>query len=335
MIKRKVQTVKLKVKTKSLKRRVLYFSFAPCALNFALCALSFTLLYGCQDQKLYRDKRVMMGSFVEVVSDHPQAAGIVFSEIQRVEDALSRYKPESEVSLLNKNSQVRAGSDMFFVIGKAKEFWLASEGAFDITVAPLLELWGFSDRNYRFPADEQIKKTLALVGANKIIFLESDNVIKFSLPEMKIDLGAIAAGYAVDCGVKALRQAGIKNCLINAGGEIYCLGTKFKKPWTVAVRHPRLEGRFSRSLRLSNQAVSTSGDYENYFMNNKRRYAHILDPRTGYPADSGVASATVIAPDCLTADALATAIFVLGKEKGLALVKRFAGVEAEIIESKD
>jgi len=321
---------------------------------------SIVLLFGCQNQKLYKDTQLMLGTFVEVISPHRQAPGIVFAEIKRIENLLSKYNPESEVSKLNKLGNLKVSPETFYIIKKSKEFWQVSDGAFDITVAPLVDLWGFTDKKYYLPKEEEIKNILNLIGSNKIILKELENVIKFSVSGMKIDLGAIAKGYAVDCAVKKLKENNIKSCLINAGGQIYALGDKFGLTWKIAVRNPRGKDVIDY-LALKDKAVSTSGDYEQYFMvqesikhfpiplqkspkviaegdflvKGKKRYAHIFNPKTGYPADSGVISITVIAQDGITCDALSTAIFVLGKEKGQELAQKFPGVEVRIIEEKN
>ncbi|MBU3958342.1 MAG: FAD:protein FMN transferase [Candidatus Omnitrophica bacterium] len=328
MIQRRVQSEKRRVKTQSLKFYVLSF-------GFALCALSFTLLVGCQNQQLYKDSRIVMGTFVEVSSPDKEAAKVAFTEIKRIEGLLSKYREDSEVVRLNKRGELKVGPDTLYILQKAEEFWQLSDGAFDITVGPLMDLWGFTDKKYYLPRDEEIKEALNLVGFDKIIFNNAENVVKFSVQGMKIDLGAVAKGYAIDCAVKKLKEKGIKDCLINAGGDIYALGDIKGKSWKVAVKDPR-HAAFLQRLELKNKAVATSGDYEQFFIQGNRRYAHIFNPKTGYPLDSGVVSVTVIAPDCLTADALATSIFVLGKEKGSTLVeKRFPDVRVKIIESKD
>ena len=320
-----------------------------------------TVLCGCQSKTLYRDSQVMMGTFVEVISPYKDAPNIAFAEIKRVENLLSKYKEDSEIGKLNKLGKLKASPDTFYVLRKAGEFWQISDGAFDITVGPLMDLWGFTDKKYHLsspcaqeldlPKKEEIEQTLSIVGFDKIIFNIDGNVVEFKVLGMKIDLGGIAKGYAVDCAVRKLKEHGIKSCLINAGGDIYCLGDKprssfnpilyfkegrgkFGRPWKVAVKAPRNKV-FWDYLKLKDKAVATSGDYAQYFVNKHKRYAHIFNPKTGYPSDSGVISVTVIAPDCLTADALATSIFVLGKDKGLKLAKRFKDVTAEIIEERD
>jgi thiamine biosynthesis lipoprotein len=301
---------------------------------FAICTLPFGILCGCQHQHLYKESRIAMGTFVEVASADERAAKIVFNEIARVESLLSKYNPDSEIFRLNKSGQVKASPETFFIIQKSLEFWKVSEGAFDITVGPLLDLWGFTQKQYMVPEDGKIKSMLGLIGSDKIILNIRDSMVKFKLYGMKIDLGAIAKGYAVDCALKKLKAAGIKSCLINAGGQIHCLGDKFGAPWNIAIKNPWQKG-FAGYLELKDRAVATSGGYEQYFTKASKRYGHIIDPKTGYPADAGIMSVTVIAPDGLTADALATAIFVLGKTKGEALAQKFPDVEVTIIEERD
>jgi len=318
MTERKVQSVKRKVKTQSLKFLVLSFSFT-------FFALSFTLLSGCQNKQLYKDNRVMMGTFVEVISPDKDAAGIVFGEMKRLENLLSKYNADSEISRLNKLGALRVSADTFYILQKSKQFWRLSDGAFDVTVGPLVDLWGFTDKKYHLPDKRDLRKDLILVGSDKMIFNLDDNVVKFKLSGMKVDLGAIAKGYAIDCAVKKLKEYGIKSCLINSGGQIYCLGDKFGKPWRVAIKSPRGK-EFIDYLELKDLSVATSGDYEQYFIKDNKRYCHILNPKTGFPANSNIASVTVVSPSALTADALATSIFVLGKDKGRELAKKFTGV---------
>ena len=301
-------------------------------VGIVLCSV--VVLCGCQNQRLYKESHIMMGTIIEVTSPYKEAAGIVFGELGRLENLFSKYKPESEVSQLNKKAKLKVSPETFYILKKSKEFWQLSSGAFDVTVAPLVDLWGFTNKNFTVPADEKIKNILNLIGSDKILLHNNENVIEFEFPGMKIDLGAIAKGYAVDCAVKKLKEKGINSCLINAGGQVYCLGKKFGLPWRVAIRAPRGRG-IAGYLELTNRSVATSGDYEQYFIKSNKRYAHIFNPKTGYPANSGVIAVTVIAPDGLTSDALSTAIFVLGKDKGERLAKRFKGVEVKIIEGNE
>lgn len=300
-------------------------------LTYALIA---TLIFGCRQGQLYKDNRVLLGTFVEVTSPDKRAPEIAFSEIKRIEGLLSKYKEESEIFRLNKTGSIKASPETFYVIKKAKQFWQESGGAFDITVGPLVDLWGFSQKKYSLPDDDAIKAALELIGSDKILLNEENYMIEFKLPGMKVDLGAIAKGYAVDCAVKKLKEAGIKSCLVNAGGQVYALGTKFGSPWNIALRNP-FKSAFKEYYRLTDKAVATSGGYEQYFVKNNLHYSHILDPAAGYPVETSIVSVSVVSEDGLTADAIATAIFVLGKEKSAELLNKYPGVTAKIYDGND
>ncbi len=294
--------------------------------------LSALFLSGCQESELYREKMVLMGTFVEVISPDTRAPAIVFNEIKRVESIFSKYKADSQVALLNHNGRIAPSKELFFVAEKARKFWEDSGGAFDVTIGPLMDAWGFTEKEYIRPPDAKISEALLKVGLDKVDI--KSNLIYFKVAGMKVDFGAIAKGYAVDRAVKELKNAGINSCLINAGGDIYCLGKKFGRPWRVAVNNPRRSG-YIEYLNIEDKAVVTSGDYENFFINNGKRFSHIFNPKTGYPADSGVVSVTVVADDCLTADALATSIFVLGRKEGLELAKKYNSGRVIIISKDD
>ena len=275
---------------------------------------------GCNQRPLYKDSQLMMGTIVEVISLDKRAADITFKEIKRIENLLSFYKDDSEISRLNKQGRLRVSPETLLVIKEAGKFWKATQGAFDVTVAPLVQLWGFYDKSYREPEDSEIKEILDSIGFDKVKI--DGNIIEFKARGMKIDLGAIAKGFAIDCAVKKLKLAGINSVLLNAGGDVYCLGDRLSQPWSIAIKAGRTQD-FAGYLKLKDKAVATSGNYEQYFLVDNVRYGHILNPKTGRPADSGVVSISVIADNCLTADALATSIFILGKEKGKELAKRF------------
>ncbi|MBM3243608.1 MAG: FAD:protein FMN transferase [Candidatus Omnitrophica bacterium] len=279
---------------------------------------------------LYTDKWIAMGTFVEIISPDKRASHIVLNELTRIEKLLSKYDRDSEIFQLNQKGRIKASPETFYITRRALEFYSLSNGVFDITIGPLSDLWGFTDKDYRVPSELKLKETLKLIGSDKIILREKDNVIQFKLPKMKVDLGAVAKGFAVDCAVKRLKELGIESCLINLGGQVYCLGKKLSKPWRVAVRDPRGKG-VSRYLRLTDKAVSTSAEYEQSFKAAAKEYGHIFDPKTGYPVQKELLSVTVVAPDSLTADFLSTTIFALGKDEGEALAKNFDGVEVIIV----
>ncbi len=304
------------------------------AIRYPLSALlCFGFLSGCQrSEPLYQETQVMMGTFVEVKSDNKSALNTAFNEIRRVENLLSKYKSGSDIYRLNESGSLRARPETIEIINKSKEFWLASGGMFDITVGPLMDIWGFTEHSHRQPPEQEILDTLNKVGFEKININSVDNLVEFKVSGMKIDLGAIAKGYAVDCAVNKVKQAGVKNCLVNAGGEIYCLGNNAGKPWVVGVQSPDKKG-ICEKLEFENKAVATSGVYEQFFEKKGKKYTHFMNPKTGWPVDSPAVSVTIIADDCLTADALATVISLLGKEKGIRLLaEKYPAVKAEIIE---
>ena len=283
--------------------------------------------------RLYHDNRIFMGTFWEVLSPDKKAGAIVFSEVSRIEQLLSKYIESSEISRLNRLGRLKVSPDIFYIIKSSKEFWQMTGGAFDITIGPLVDLWGFKNREYAVPPDRKIKSALKLIGSDKIILREEDHIVEFKLPGMKIDLGGIAKGYALDRAVQKLKENKINSCLINAGGQVYALGENSGRAWKIGIKNPRAAD-FSGNLEIKNQSVSTSGDYEQFFSRGGKRYSHILDPRTGYPASSGVISATVVAPSGINADALSTSAFILGRQGTDELAKRFPGVRFYIQESE-
>lgn len=289
------------------------------------------LLAACSGGKMHKDTQLLMGTFVEVISPDGRSAKIVFDEFKRVEDLISKYKETSEVSSLNKNGKIVASEEFFYIIKRSKSFYKASNGAFDITVGPLMNAWGFTDKNYRLPRKQELKKIKPLIGSDKIILDESLKTIEFQEPGMKIDLGGIGKGYAIDCAVNKLKLNGVDSCLINAGGQVYCLGNKFGNPWKVAVKQPRSNG-LTHKIELVDSGASTSGDYQQFFVSSGKRFSHIMDPRTLEPECSGVVSVTVIGKEATVCDALSTSILVLGKDKGQVLADKFPDYKVIIIE---
>jgi FAD:protein FMN transferase len=314
-----------------IRRYLVAFLIAGWSLTLIYSFLRFPSKYLPQANRLYRDNRVLMGTFWEVTSPNKQAATIVFSEAGRIEQLLSKYLPSSEVSRLNLSGKLKVSPDTFYIIKKSLEFCALTQGAFDITVGPLVDLWGFTDRKFQVPEAAKIRQTLELVGYDKIILHENNNVVEFRLPGVKIDLGGIAKGYALDCAVRKLKAKHIYSCLINAGGQVYCLGDRFGQSWKIGIQGPR-KPEIAGTLELKNKSASTSGDYQQYFEAGGKRYCHIIDPRTGSPAESGITSVTVIADSGLEADALSTAVFVLGKQKAKVLSAGRSNLEIKITE---
>jgi thiamine biosynthesis lipoprotein ApbE len=247
---------------------------------------------------------------------------------------MSAYKQDSEISEINRQAGKNAVSvspQTFFVVKSAIHYSEISDGAFDITILPLVRSWGFFRKQGRIPPQEEINQNRALVNY-KLIKLDSENNrIKLLKDGMMLDLGGIAKGYAVDQAIEKLRAAKLKNALVNLSGNMYAMGhPKDKDAWRIGIRHPREKESLLGFLKLQEEAISTSGDYEKFFIHDGKKYSHIINPHTGYPV-SGIASVTIIAKTAMEADALSTAVFVLGAEKGLQLIEAIDGVEGIIV----
>ncbi|MDD5005820.1 MAG: FAD:protein FMN transferase [Candidatus Omnitrophica bacterium] len=298
---------------------------------FGLVALS---IIGCSQRKMYSGKRFLMGTIVEVVSPYPEAIGIAFKEIERVENIFSIYRKDSPVAHLNKTGFLNTNFEITLLVEKSKRFYELTGGQFDITVGTLTKIWKQAFQENRIPNKAEIKNALALVGLDKVYIDRTNNSIMFNVKGMQIDFGAIAKGYAVDCAVKELKIKGIDSAIVNVGGNLYCLGSKSGQSWQIGLQHPRTKNKLFTTLKLKDLAVATSGDYEQYMEINKKRYSHIINPKTGYPVDNNVMSVTVIAKDAMTADAVGTCVFLLGKEKGTAVFNNYPGVEKIIVITK-
>ncbi len=188
-----------------------------CFLFAAAGYILFIGIYGCAEKKLFRETRVALGTYVEVISLDKRAGEVVFKELSRIEALLSKYNPDSEVSRLNRSGSLKVSPETFKIIKRSVEISKATHGAFDITVGPLVDIWGFTEHKFRVPRQEEIKQALRLVGWEKLVLIEQESVIKFKFPGMKIDLGGIAKGYAIDCAVEKLKKAGISDCLMIVG----------------------------------------------------------------------------------------------------------------------
>jgi len=285
--------------------------------------------YPLKTKPLYRDNRLLMGTVWEVTSPKKEAARIVFAEAARIEQLLSKYIPSSEISQLNRLGKLKVSRETFYLIKKSQEFCRLAQGAFDISVAPLVDLWGFTNQQFQVPSEDKIHAVLELVGSDKIILHEKDNVVEFKTQGTQIDLGGITKGFALDCAVKKLKENNIDSCLINAGGQVYALGDKFGQNWKIAIRGAN-KSEIAGVLELKNKSASTSGNYEQFFLKNGKRYGHIIDPRTGYPAQTQITSVTVVAEQGLTADALSTSLFVLEKKEVKEILKKFPTVLVKI-----
>ncbi len=292
--------------------------------------LVLVLISSCTDQ-LVQKKESMMDTDVTIAASQKDAALIepAFDEIRRIDSLMSNFKNDSEVYLLNENHLLKDPDlELAYVMKRSVYYSEISGEAFDITVQPLLDLYtkSFSEKNMP-PTEEEIKETLNLVGYDKIMISEKN----ISLEDgMKITLGGIAKGYAVDKAAEMLIAKGVGSALINAGGDIRVVGSKDDSPFRVAIANPDDPSDYIAILDLKDVSVATSGNYERYFDPEKKAH-HIMDPKTGKSA-LGVISVTVIAKTAIDADALATAVFVMGPEKGIRLIESLDDTECLIID---
>ena len=290
---------------------------------------------------VYTETRFVLGpvaASIKVVTDDKVRAGQAiddaFAAITQANNLFSSYVAQSEVSQLNAagGKPCHVSAQTLAVLKRSVEVSELSGGAFDITAGPLIKLWKRSIKSGALPADAELAATRKLVGYKRLA-LDAEGPGARLEPGMSVDLGGIAKGFAVDRAVAALRAAGTRSGIVDAGGDGYAMGTRPDgTPWRVGIQNPRAVpgNRLPQVLLLTNQAYATSGDYEQYTEIDGVRYSHIIDPRIGRPARTA-ASVTVVAPDCTTTDALATAVSVLGPKDGIALVEKLKNVECLII----
>ena len=255
--------------------------------------------------KVYGSKRVVVLKKLE-------------DKINELDDMLSTGKETSEVSRLNRGGEAVLSPTMANLVKRSLDIYKKTDGLFDITIYPLMELWGFPTKNYRVPSEKEIEEKLKLVGSDKIDFNEETRKISFKNKGMEIDFGGIGKGYITDELVKILTDEKVESAIINLGGNVFCFR---KKPdgslWNIAIRDPNEPDKYMAAIRLEDSAVITSGGYERYFEENGIIYHHILDPRTGKPSESGLKSVSIISKDGTLADALSTSLFIMGEEKAI------------------
>lgn len=313
--------------------------------NIFLTALLSILLAlpGCSSSDSYKFSLLSLGTTVEVtiplkdisIAAAKKASAESKAKINDIDKTLSIFDKNSAVSIINNNPSkkvCKVNPDIYLLIRRCREYYVLTQGAFDITVEPLVEAWGFGPRKKKEINANIIKETLNYVGMDKVVLNDGDKTIHFKDPRVRMDFGAIADGYAADEVVKILKKHGIKSAIINMGGDLYCLGgNPLAKEWSIGIRNPDDKNKIIATLGIKNMAVATSGNYENFYIYGGKEYTHIIDPRTGYTIRNNLRSVTVLADDCTTADALATAIFVLGENRGLELVNKLSGINAILV----
>jgi len=305
-------------------------------LTFAVCLLWSAVATA----EWYTDEQAIMGTVIrtELWSDDPLTAAdairLVNEEMHRIDRLMSTYKPDSEISRINRDAAkkpVRISAELLDLVARGIEMSRLTDGAFDITYASVGQMYDF--RAGVRPDDEQIEAALPAIDYQLVELDIAERTVFFVRQGVRIDLGGIAKGYAVERGVSILRAQGIEHGLVSAGGDSRILGDRRGAPWIVGVRDPRNSHRVVARLPLVDEAISTSGDYERFFEEGGVRYHHIISPATGRSA-SEVRSVTVIGPDATMTDGLSTGVFVMGVQDGLRLIDSLDDFEAVIVDQQ-
>ena len=254
-------------------------------------------------------------------------------EVHRIDALMSAHKASSEVYMLNSSNGMTVSKEVFDIIKTAKDIWQKTDGAFDITLKPLSDMWNIKAENPKIPDNAEIENALLKTGFQYIELNEENFSVSFKKEGMQIDLGGIAKGYAADRAAFILKENGIENALIDLGGNVYAIGkNRNKKHWKIGLQTPwEKRGEYYEVVEAKDTAVVTSGAYERYFEKDGKIYHHILNPKTGYPQESEFQSVTVIHKNSALADALSTAIFVSGEKGALKAKAEFKDIKIIVV----
>ena len=295
----------------------------------ALTISAFVVIKNRTDSEYLTTEIYSMNTVIQINisgKDKKDATDAVTQEINFLNQKFDDFSPQSDVSKINDNAgknAVEVDNVTIEIISKALECYKETDGAFNISVAPLSKLWGFKGNELRVPLESEIKQTINLVNINDLI-IEGNKVMLRKTGEA-IDLGGIAKGYTLDKIKEILPKYNLKSAIINMGGNILTYGISNKGNWLIGIKNPREDGVVGKITIKGSKFISTSGDYEKYFIENGKRYCHIINPSTGLPSDK-IVSVTVVSDKGYLGDAFSTAFFVLGKEKSLELANK-SGVE--------
>jgi thiamine biosynthesis lipoprotein len=314
---------------------------SSCVIGLLILMLACTVLESARSMQRIEASRMSMASLYSIVAyaerpdDARRTLERALDEVDRIDRLMSHYREDSPLSRVNREAArgpVPIDRELFDFISLALKYAAESDGAFDVTVGPLMKAWGFFRGEGRFPTDAELTKARSATGLKHVTLNARDRTIRFDREGVEIDLGGIAKGYAVDRAVEILQRGGVQSALVSAGGStIYALGKPPDKPhWTVAIQDPINSLKVGFDMPLLNRALSISGVSEKFFELDGVRYSHIMDPRTGRPVQ-GVLSVIVQAPTGTAGDAIDNVLFVQGVERGRAFLRHHAGVDATFL----
>lgn len=295
--------------------------------------------------------RMVMGTFARIVAvaadrqTGQESVDAAFTQLVLVDELMSDYKPDSQLSIVNRQAYekaIKVDASVFEVLKKSVEYSKLTGGAFDITVGPLVDLYHDAAEANTVPTEKQIEQARAKVGYDKLILDANESTVRFLVAGMRLDLGGIAKGYAIDKAAEAMIEAGALGGMVDVGGDIRCFGNAAggKESWLIGLQDPNVEpDEFGSEepiivLKLNDNAIATSGDYRRFVLIGEKKFSHIIDTQTASGSDR-LTSVTIIAPQAIDADALATSVSVLGTAKGLSLIESIADTEAILIRQKE
>ncbi|NBG89599.1 FAD:protein FMN transferase [Isachenkonia alkalipeptolytica] len=307
--------------------------------------VSFLLLFGCseeEDYQLVQESRFALGTYNQVTVYAPSEEegqdimDAVFTRVNEIENLMSINVEDSDISKLNEKageSSVTVDPETFHLLDLGKEYKELTDGTFNIGIGTLIQLWDIGGDDQQVPEEAEIGSLLNHTDLNQLILNEDSYEARIEDPEMIVDLGGIAKGYAVDQAVQVIKNHGVEHAIVDFGGDVYVLGgNPDGNDWRIGISTPEIgESGVVGRLFSSDMSVVSSGDYERYFIENDQLYHHIIDPSTGHPTDNELSSVTVISDSALEGDILSTAMFVMGLEDGLDFVNDLEGVEAVLI----
>lgn len=282
------------------------------------------------------EEGMVFGTFYSVKYQHDRSLKKeIEAELQRVDDALSPFNKKSIITAVNNNKPTQLNDMFLYVFDLAKQISKDTDGAFDITVAPLVNAWGFGFKNDCPPTDHTVDSLLQIVGYDKVRLM--GKAVRKDDPRIMLDCSAIAKGYGSDVVARYLKSQGVKNFMVEIGGEVVTSGINPNRvPWVIGVEKPvddsvATKSKLMTTLNVTDIAMATSGNYRNFYYKNGKKYAHTIDPQTGRPVQHNILSATVLAKECAVADAYATSFMVMGLEKTKQLLERHPELKAYII----